>query len=426
MAFWNSKPSIPNDLPKGGLLSEFGGPESAVQYRVWVKNVQGKEIFFADPEFQGAYLAWRRVQQDLSFYPEINLPVAVVWDPGIKSYREVEIDTFKPWIKSENRDWYEAYKAAEKIRIDKEKAEILAGRQQMIDALSKAAPLGSGEIKKKSAGKKVKKGAEEVFVPEITSSLQAEEARESQKIAAGIAARAKEEAAEEKEQGLIEENPRRKQTMREFIRENRSEIDQIIKSRHGEASNDAEREEWIENDEGLYTWAKNRVRESQMNPLPGGELKNEWKNYICSCCGHIQPINTNHYGGCWDYCKNCSWKAGYAGSDDAHTHQMFGHYYHWFEPVSGSKNNPRVRRNPSYAYVYPFNREAYVKLAEWTASEGWQWQRFGTVPWQQRVLVSAGPELNDLVDSLEEDGFVFMKKEGQKVGPADYQAVVAW
>ena len=105
---------------------------------------------------------------------------------------------------------------------------------------------------------------------------------------------------------------------------------------------------------------------------------------------------------------------------------MFGHYYHWFEPVSGSKNNPRARRNPSYAYVYPFNREAYVKLAEWTASEGWQWQRFGTLPWQQRVLVSAGPQLNELVDSLEDDGFVFMKKEGQKSGPVDYQAVVAW
>ena len=369
MAFWNSKSNIPNDLHKGGLLSEFGGPESAVQYRVWVKNVQGKEIFFADPEFQGAYLAWKRVQQDLAFYTEINLPVAVVWDPGIKGYREVELDTFKPWIKNENRDWYEAYKAAEKIRIDKEKAEILAGRQQMIDALSQAKPLFSGEIKKKSAGKKVKKGKEEVFEPEITSPLQAEEAKESEKVSAGLAARAKTEAAEEKEQGLVEENPRR---------------------------------------------------------LSGGELKNEWKNYVCSCCGHIQPIATNHNGGCWDYCKNCSWKAGYAGSDDAHTRPMFGHYYHWFEPVSGSKNNPRVRRNPSYAYVYPFNREAYVKLAEWTASEGWQWQRFGTLPWQQRVLVSAGPQLNELVDSLEDDGFVFMKKEGQKSGPVDYQAVVAW
>ena len=154
MAFWNSKPTIPNDLPKGGLLSEFGGPESAVQYRVWVKNVQGKEFFFADSEFQGAYLSWRRAQQDLAFYTEINLPVAVVWDPGIKSYREVELDTFKPWIKNENRDWYEAFKAAEKIRIDKEKAEILAGRQQMIDALSKAAPLGSGEIRKNLPARK--------------------------------------------------------------------------------------------------------------------------------------------------------------------------------------------------------------------------------------------------------------------------------
>ena len=57
-------------------------------------------------------------------------------------------------------------------------------------------------------------------------------------------------------------------TMRQFIRKNRSEIDAAIR---GECDNlgklnDAEREMWILNDEGLYLWARdNKV-------TLGGEL----------------------------------------------------------------------------------------------------------------------------------------------------------
>jgi len=47
-------------------------------------------------------------------------------------------------------------------------------------------------------------------------------------------------------------------TMRDFIKENREEIDQSIKRVSGVSGlrlNDKDRQEWIANDEGLYNWA---------------------------------------------------------------------------------------------------------------------------------------------------------------------------
>lgn len=53
-------------------------------------------------------------------------------------------------------------------------------------------------------------------------------------------------------------------TMREFIKQNKNEIDSAIQSvlkRPDLKLNNAEREQWILNDEGLYRWARqNRVR----------------------------------------------------------------------------------------------------------------------------------------------------------------------
>ena len=44
---------------------------------------------------------------------------------------------------------------------------------------------------------------------------------------------------------------------RDFIRQNREEIDRLIKSVVPDVRlNDEERELWIMNDEGLYLWAK--------------------------------------------------------------------------------------------------------------------------------------------------------------------------
>ena len=48
--------------------------------------------------------------------------------------------------------------------------------------------------------------------------------------------------------------------LREFIKENRDEIDNCIKSACPNCSlNDREREMWIMNDEGLYNWARQDV-----------------------------------------------------------------------------------------------------------------------------------------------------------------------
>ncbi len=46
-------------------------------------------------------------------------------------------------------------------------------------------------------------------------------------------------------------------TKRQFLKDNREEIDQIIRSTVPEAQiNDEERWMWVMNDEGLYLWAK--------------------------------------------------------------------------------------------------------------------------------------------------------------------------
>jgi hypothetical protein len=45
----------------------------------------------------------------------------------------------------------------------------------------------------------------------------------------------------------------KRKSMKDFIREHRAEIDDIIKSKY---HNDEERKSWILNDEGLYNWAK--------------------------------------------------------------------------------------------------------------------------------------------------------------------------
>jgi len=48
-------------------------------------------------------------------------------------------------------------------------------------------------------------------------------------------------------------------TMRNFIRENREELDECIKRACPNIGrlNDSDREDWINNDESLYWWAKN-------------------------------------------------------------------------------------------------------------------------------------------------------------------------
>lgn len=48
-------------------------------------------------------------------------------------------------------------------------------------------------------------------------------------------------------------------TIKNFIRQNRQEIDEIIiqKCPNVRSLNDKDRQQWILNDEGLYSWARN-------------------------------------------------------------------------------------------------------------------------------------------------------------------------
>jgi len=47
-------------------------------------------------------------------------------------------------------------------------------------------------------------------------------------------------------------------TLKQFIRDNRKEIDQIVREYYKVViRNDTERHNWLLNDEGLYRWAHN-------------------------------------------------------------------------------------------------------------------------------------------------------------------------
>jgi len=46
-------------------------------------------------------------------------------------------------------------------------------------------------------------------------------------------------------------------TLKQFIRDNRQQLDEIIQAAsRGAPKNDSERELWVMNDEGLYNWAR--------------------------------------------------------------------------------------------------------------------------------------------------------------------------
>lgn len=91
---------------------------------------------------------------------------------------------------------------------------------------------------------------------------------------------------------------------------------------------------------------------------------------------------------------------------------------------------PKIQRNqfgPSYAWVIPQNRKAYDYLREYTDPEHSTWEKLpgANLPWRYRLLVDIR-YLDNLVEGAEDDGFVFKKKQGQKPGPVDFVAFVAW
>jgi len=424
-------------------LSHYGGPNAAVQYRVWAKTVDGKTFYHADEEFQGIIIAWRKFQQDLEYYTDIGLPVAVVWDAGLRGYREVELDTMLPWIKAEARDWYETYKQRERDEAEKEKAAIMERRRSILGEMESLPP--QEEVERKHA-KKTRKGKREEYTAETISSLQTEELREQQKVTKELEGRAEKLKKEEAQ----EQNPKR-QSLRDFIKENRDDIDRLIENRLGGPmthKNDEERRQWILNDEGLYTWARRagvllenptsyqssrrflitdivRYLSPSLSPAGIRELRQDLRFQSLRALRKMwndlrgkNPLRRNQ----WQVLAVPAIYAIPKILEYSERHPGPLQYLPGYYPRRHA--NPR-RRNPSYAYVEPQNREAYLRLKEFTETGGWAWQRVGNMTWQSRLLVGLD-YLNDLADDLEEDGFVFKKKEGQKPGPIDFIAFVAW
>jgi hypothetical protein len=71
-------------------------------------------------------------------------------------------------------------------------------------------------------------------------------------------------------------------------------------------------------------------------------MKLEYRPYICTTCGNKDKIQTNHEGSVLHYCKNCSWKKDFDGSEHSYYVPVLGnHTYRKFAfdtSVNESKN----------------------------------------------------------------------------------------
>jgi hypothetical protein len=191
---WGKKQEIPDVIPAGGLLSTYGGEKAIKQYRVWVKTINGKIYYHAEPDFQRIMIAWRKFHQDLEYYIDIGLPVGVVWDNGNQTYREVDLDTLRRWIELESPDyWKLSKKRAAKAIKAKEEQEALKKKEEAIKAVEKQFEgADPGKL-----GKKGGKKGQEVFIADTTSQLQAEELRSHRTVVDILKERAKKTAEEE-------------------------------------------------------------------------------------------------------------------------------------------------------------------------------------------------------------------------------------
>lgn len=79
---------IPLLTLSGGRLSEFGGPEAAVAYRIWVHPNGDSYVYEADT------LEEVKAEVKRADIPQNPLedPIAVVWDSYYHDFREVVID----------------------------------------------------------------------------------------------------------------------------------------------------------------------------------------------------------------------------------------------------------------------------------------------------------------------------------------------
>lgn len=284
-------PAVPENIPRptreGGRLSTYGGPSAAVEYRLHIKTADGREFIHIEPDLEAIIIAWRRFTRpkELEYYTNVSLPIAVIYDSGLKGYREVYLDMFENYLRNEKLDWYDKYMLDQEAKKAADKAAAMA---RLKEAIAQATALPEREEVSKKHAKKTKSGQKKPgqeqqykYTAETISPLQRTE----------LQARQRGEPAEEEDEV---ENPKN-QTMREFIRQNREEIDRIIERRLGGKmpyKNDEERRQWILNDEGLYTWARMKIR--GMNPRTGFELpdsrhKNPHKRKLPSLSEIMKP-----------------------------------------------------------------------------------------------------------------------------------------
>ena len=87
-----SKQEIPALTKSGGMLSEFGGKKSVLEYRVWFHYHDGREDdFIVDSNLRNIQRRRKTLLERMDLI-KVEQPLAVVWDEKHKDYREVRID----------------------------------------------------------------------------------------------------------------------------------------------------------------------------------------------------------------------------------------------------------------------------------------------------------------------------------------------
>ncbi len=179
----SGKGNIPDILPYGGKLSDHGGARAAIEYRVWVRTIEGKNFFRAERHFDEIYTVWRKLGTDLEFYTDVSLPIAVVWDKGANSYLQVDPDAMIPYIMAESPEYQkqQRVKRAEEAVAAEKKAVSKKTKAAIAKEIDPFADKVTDEGKLTSAARKLQKEAGEEQAAEIKAVEQAPERKAAKK-----------------------------------------------------------------------------------------------------------------------------------------------------------------------------------------------------------------------------------------------------
>lgn len=83
---------IPAMTKSGGLLSEFGGKKSVLEYRVWFHYHDGRDDEYYISDNLDDLLQERKGLLKDKEIVLVEQPLAVVWDDKYEDYREVCVD----------------------------------------------------------------------------------------------------------------------------------------------------------------------------------------------------------------------------------------------------------------------------------------------------------------------------------------------